>query len=420
MSPIARALNSISSQEFQAQWQNPSDVFSVLLILGGDIIRQALAQLAGSNITPVAFSFGWVAYAVSAISSAVGENKLMPLADTDCLVIGGKDGYVRSNVNWVLGRIVRDFAHWRDNEDHNGPIGSQVKKLVDSRWDFEKEQWKARGKKDEEGEDAPEPKRPTQAGLCVSVYDACRPKIGTPGYDQLYWIGVMTIFVQLGIAAIPCGLYGDYGQILITAAGTVLALTTGALQQWRKEKWEARKNTKQNFILTRGNGSQHAIVILGNGVGLNLSDMSAVPTNVDVWTSKTTELTTVVLGLLWICLLISASGLQENSWFLMGVGAIGIVQNIYVAGRWRKPEAFGIHLKYREVIGHVKVMETLFLTEEKYPYIGRAMRDTFFPGDLFPAEDKRWDELKDTAKAREKTAKEARAKKVTSMADTNV
>lgn len=42
------------------QWANPGDVFSVLLLLGGDVINRALAQLAGTKnrITPVAFSFG--------------------------------------------------------------------------------------------------------------------------------------------------------------------------------------------------------------------------------------------------------------------------------------------------------------------------------------------------------------------------
>lgn len=46
------------SSEFWTQWKNPSDVFSVLLILGGDVVGRALAQLAGSAVTPVAFSFG--------------------------------------------------------------------------------------------------------------------------------------------------------------------------------------------------------------------------------------------------------------------------------------------------------------------------------------------------------------------------
>ena len=47
-----------ASRDFSAQWKNPGDVFSVLLILGGDVVARALAQLSGSKITPVAFSFG--------------------------------------------------------------------------------------------------------------------------------------------------------------------------------------------------------------------------------------------------------------------------------------------------------------------------------------------------------------------------
>ncbi len=40
------------------QSNNPGDVFSVLLILGGDVVARALAQLVGSRVVPVAFSFG--------------------------------------------------------------------------------------------------------------------------------------------------------------------------------------------------------------------------------------------------------------------------------------------------------------------------------------------------------------------------
>lgn len=67
MSPLPNIANMILTRsfnpntapsEFSTQWQNPSDVFNVLLILGGDIIKAALAQLAGSRITPIAFSFG--------------------------------------------------------------------------------------------------------------------------------------------------------------------------------------------------------------------------------------------------------------------------------------------------------------------------------------------------------------------------
>lgn len=46
------------SEAFRSQWKQPGDVFTILLILGGDVVARALAQLAGSPITPVAFSFG--------------------------------------------------------------------------------------------------------------------------------------------------------------------------------------------------------------------------------------------------------------------------------------------------------------------------------------------------------------------------
>ena len=47
-----------SPNEFRDQWTRPSDVFSVLLILGGDVVARAMAQVVGSRPTTVAFSFG--------------------------------------------------------------------------------------------------------------------------------------------------------------------------------------------------------------------------------------------------------------------------------------------------------------------------------------------------------------------------
>lgn len=49
---------SYTSDALRGQWSKPSDAFSVLLILGGDVIGRALAQLTGSGFAPVTFSFG--------------------------------------------------------------------------------------------------------------------------------------------------------------------------------------------------------------------------------------------------------------------------------------------------------------------------------------------------------------------------
>lgn len=57
-----------------AQWSNPADILSVLLLLGPDIVHRAIAQLTGRVVTPVAFSFGWVTYSVASLARIFGGN----------------------------------------------------------------------------------------------------------------------------------------------------------------------------------------------------------------------------------------------------------------------------------------------------------------------------------------------------------
>lgn len=66
----ARSLNSVL--ELERQWINPSDILSLLLLCGPDVLRLALAQLVGQGLTPVAFSFGWVAYSISNLLAVIG------------------------------------------------------------------------------------------------------------------------------------------------------------------------------------------------------------------------------------------------------------------------------------------------------------------------------------------------------------
>jgi hypothetical protein len=52
---------SVPSALFRDEWKSPSNyAFTILLLLGGDVVARALAQLAGGKLTPVAFSFGTV------------------------------------------------------------------------------------------------------------------------------------------------------------------------------------------------------------------------------------------------------------------------------------------------------------------------------------------------------------------------
>jgi hypothetical protein len=72
-----RHLNTTSpvtvSDYLAAQWENPSDILAILLLWGPETIQGAVAALAGRTIAPVAFSFGWAAYAARALTSVMGK-----------------------------------------------------------------------------------------------------------------------------------------------------------------------------------------------------------------------------------------------------------------------------------------------------------------------------------------------------------
>ena len=188
----------------------------------------------------------------------------------------------------------------------------------------------------------------------------------------------------------------------------MLSVLTGALPQWRKEKWACRDKSKKNVVLTRGNGSQYAIVIFGDQKGLDLEDLASGQTNIDKNASIFTRVAATILALFWILLLITA-GIKQNTWFLLAIGGIGILQNIFVAGWRRDPKAYGIPLTFVEVIGGNKVMDTLWAVEDKYHHVGASMLDTFFfpGGRLRPDEKTKWDNFATIASNKDEAAKAA-------------
>ncbi|KAI1443798.1 hypothetical protein F5Y02DRAFT_428424 [Annulohypoxylon stygium] len=372
LSSISRSFNSDishTSNALREQWITPTDIFSVLLILGGDVIARALAQLAGSGFAPVTFSFGWVSYSVSALLSAMGEGKLMPLnPDCRCKVINGKNGYSRENTSWILGRLVRDYEFWMHSD-----VSKKTNEILESQ--IEKLELRA---------------KPRIAGLVVSIYrpdEEIEPKTGKK--DLIYWSGIGSIILQLCIAIIPFCLYGDWGVFFVTTAGFCLAMATSFLPQWKREKWACREKAKYPYILTRGNGTQHAIVLLGNGL---LQDLASGQTNITVNATLFTCIALAILSALWIILLISATGLTENTWYLLAIGVLGILQNMLAASALRRPSNMGVPLEFVEVFGETKVIDTLFAVEKKYRRIGQSLWHEFF-GQLRPNELKEWEEI---------------------------
>ena len=379
MSPL-RVLQSRSSpttSSLYSQWTNPSDILSLLLLIGGDVIQCALAQQVGDILpTPVVFSFGWVAYAFITVLSSVSNGQLMP-ENPDCsaVVFSTAFGYPRANKSWILGRLLRDFeTHW---------MPDAVKNSLDSMLQQAGSQ---------------------KAGLCISVFNAApSPALaGVPKRDIYWFSGYAVAIAQLGIATIPWGLWGEWEIFMITAAGTILAFAMGSLGRWRAERWHCRRNSRKNFVLTRGNGGQHAIIILGKGRGLDLEDLAT--SGEAFGPLGMTRTATLGLAVLWVALLLTVTGIKEHTWFLIAVGAFGMVHTIVIAGAPRRPEWFGIPLEYREVIAQRKVIDALKIAEKGYPGLGRSMLSTFFPGGLRPEEQDWWDHRRKYEQRREPEA----------------
>jgi len=314
------------------QWRNPSDILSVLMLLGPDIVQKAIAQNSGRVITPVAFSFGWVAYAAASLLRVFGDGRLMPDADmANTTIIGAVSSHSRGTKTWVLGRLLRD----EDDRLDNGMKNEQAHVPPTSTAQLHK---------------GPpptyqDPKNPAPApeweALRVTVYEIDdNPPVphGVPTLDLVWWSGLVVIVIQLAIAIVPWIKYDDWGIFLVAAAGSLLALLNGSLPQWREEKWACPKKGGATVTITQGNGSRHAIVILGKkGIGLDL-EILAMGTRT-ASPSLFTRIASAVLALFWIVLLIVVAGLNENSWcksFLFLFAAL-VISNDGDSSSWHRP-----------------------------------------------------------------------------------
>ncbi|KXN92751.1 hypothetical protein AN958_02718, partial [Leucoagaricus sp. SymC.cos] len=339
-------------------WQGPTDTMTILLIIGGDVVARALAQLVGPTIVPVAFSFGWVAYSFATLVNVFGDGRLIPAPDYNVKLFNVASGIPRENRSWVLGRFFRDIEC---------PLAEGI-------------------------------------GMNLSIY---RVTSGSPpSRDWCDKSGFAFILLQLGIAAIPCGLYRNWSTLLVTGCGTLLSLITGALPQWRLEKYPGRRGRAKVVALAGGNGSRTIVVVIDPGRGMDLEDLAAAqpPTlrygkaekgrmilgaPIDL---RVTQFACIALACLWIMLLITVTALKTNTWYLLLVGGLGMLQNVIVAGGKRAPTARGIHIEHVEEFSRKKVMHALMDAEVAYPRLGKVLLGEFFsPESLTQAEAEWWD-----------------------------
>ena len=363
----------IVNSEAASQWRNPGDILSLLLLVGGDVLQRATAQLAGDARlpTPVVFSFGWLAYTFMALLSVLGDKRLMPATpDLQSIVINADYGHARTNQSWILGRILRDFENYWMPPDVRKALDEMLKK-------------------------AKSPK----AGLCISVFEADPAKEAGLAHRDLLWkAGYGIAISQLIIAAIPWVRWGRWEIFVITAGGTLLAFISASLPQWKEERWACRRKSNKTICLTQGNGAQHVLVIMGAGRGLDLEDLAGAGGLGTM--SATTGPAIVTVTVLWVALLITVSGIKENTWFLLAVGALGMVYIVVAAGAPRRPEALGLPLMFKRVIAKDRTQAALRESEQHYSGVGVSLLQIFFPGGLLDADRPWWAEAEKKHKAK--------------------
>ncbi|PCH39066.1 hypothetical protein WOLCODRAFT_141089 [Wolfiporia cocos MD-104 SS10] len=343
----------------EPHWQDPHCILIVLTVIGGDIIRSALASLTShSTFTPVAFSFGWVAYSFSALLSKVGDGHLMPAPDCSGILVNAHSGYSRAINSWPLARIVRD---------HQPPDNSQ-----------------------------------DQDGLTITFYRTRTDKAtGVPDRDGVYYFGVLVIVTQFAIACVPGVLHGNWTVFVLTLFGTILVQMTSALGQWYDEKWSGGSVQKGSEVvcITRGNGDRTVQVIITGDGGTKLEHIA---TGRNVSHRATTPIT-LLLATLWLLHLVTVERYQAYTWFSVVIGALGMLQNAVAAIVKRSPGALGFHLKQEGVVHDKKVFAALQAAEEVERKVGLSLMPIFFPGELRGAE-KKWMESKLIEYARDKQA----------------
>lgn len=306
--------DSITATELTSQWRNPGDIFSLLLLVGGDVIQKAIArqvgvQVLGIHFNPVAFSFGWVAYGFMSLASVLGNQKLMPGTKFPLKVINCESGYDRDNQSWVISCL---FEHYENRE--------------------------AQQSKQQSG---PPRDSTGSVSLAIEIFVAKASKGPKPG---LFWfLCLLVILVQQGLGVAVWVHSGEWSIFMITATGTILSVISASWPQWVKEKWPSKRLTRDGvkpIALTRGNGHQYVLLILCHQESWDLEAMaSARSQNV-----PGTRLVFGILALFWTLLLITVTGIQDNSWFLMGIGFLGMLQNVLAAAMPCSPSDLDIEL----------------------------------------------------------------------------
>ncbi|KAF2227337.1 hypothetical protein BDZ85DRAFT_209151 [Elsinoe ampelina] len=343
-------------------------IFAMLMFLGGIVVQLGLAQIAGYGFTPVTLSFGYISFAINKLS-IIGNYQIVPRVTGKVKVINMNNGFTFENRSFILDRLVQNYPDWSERA-----VKSKVDRLINENFAQLKDAGSDEGK-------------PDRAGLCVAVY---RAKAPGPYKDPVFFSGLFFTFIQLILAAIPYAKFGDANILIVTVTGTLLAWATAALPQWNAARSTCRTKSTKNILLTEGNGAQHAILVLGDGLGIDLEDLA---NGIITPPTRLVQITTNTIAFLWLVFLVYSAGVKHHVVYLLVNGFLGFIHTIYLVANIRGAKHFGLPMTLEAVYGETKVMQTLYALEADYKGAGASLVPVFFPGRLRKDDIEKWYKL---------------------------
>jgi len=411
-----------------AQLASPGGGLAALaMIIGGDIVHNAIAQSSGTRLTPACFSFGSVAYAFSALSAAFGSSgRLLPAPETPPVkVLGLTNRAMRINKSWTVGRIFQDLEL----------RASQKFPMISSSHGIRITLYDAGGKEDS----------------LQTQYTSRYLPMGA-----IHWMGFSVSFVQLAIALVPW--YRDFESqrnwviFLTTASGIVIGSLFASVPQWAMEKLPGERHSRDVLALTRGKGFKDVVIIRGVGKGcLDLDELGAgdlsltwaawqkrrtPPSRSWTWPLRgsaarkdsdlegekssrglhreqavkrrlvfgqplqlwTTRGAAFVHAVLWLLVLVVIAGLRSHHWYVIGIGALGMLANLAIGTFEVSDEARFLSLEFKDIIMQGWPMDGIMDLESSYGW-GRPLLQEFFDTSSLTPDEESWWSGGETGKA---------------------
>jgi hypothetical protein len=261
------------------------------------------------------------------------DGGLMPVADISAIVVNA-DGHQRTNLAWVIGRLLRDFEYRAESRSNGGshavPASGSLLPFVST---------KAGAGPVVTGSQPPRlgrEKTPREA-LRVTVFEVDPRHVpGRTTPDWVFYLGFTAIFVQLGLAVIPWALSRNYLPFVVTISGTALTLLTSALPQWGNKKYARYRTGGWTVGITRGNGNRHVMLILGKDhgcpVGLDLEIMAGRTSSVGP--SLLTRICMTIFAALSVVLLITVAGMKEDKWCTYTIPQVNTISYVMLMKRF--------------------------------------------------------------------------------------